>query len=393
MRRSFSVLCATALTALLVLLVAACGADPTATPTPTTTGGGGGGGQSPTPTPTEEPEFDAEEYFSGKTIRLLVGFSPGGGTDTHSRFFGANLGKFIPGNPTIDVSNVTPNVAAQNQVAASPPDGLTWSYNPSPLIQTAEEDAAQFVASEMMMIGAALRYDAVWLINGDMPYETIEDAVGADGPPIIMADSAANPEDLSQNVLPAMLLADWFDIPFEFRQVASTGTAQALLMLERDDHNSLVRSSNLWFQLPLLREGWVRDGTIRPFASLLLNNGVPPDNAEGPFDAPNALDMLSAEQREVWDGVIAPLHFLSRQLHTTPGVPDEVMAVLRQAWQDAMADDTFRSEFEALIDQEVTVTDDGAVLQEEVARIEAAYKANLDSVGELTQRLFDKYVE
>ena len=35
------------------------------------------------------PGFDAEEYFGGKTIRIITGTSPGGGYDTFSRIVAA----------------------------------------------------------------------------------------------------------------------------------------------------------------------------------------------------------------------------------------------------------------------------------------------------------------
>ena len=38
-------------------------------------------------------------FYRGKTIRLIVAFSAGGGYDTYSRTIARHLGKYIPGNP------------------------------------------------------------------------------------------------------------------------------------------------------------------------------------------------------------------------------------------------------------------------------------------------------
>ena len=46
----------------------------------------------PPPTATPLPSFDAEAHFKGKTIRMVVGFNPGGGTDTQARFLAAKWG-------------------------------------------------------------------------------------------------------------------------------------------------------------------------------------------------------------------------------------------------------------------------------------------------------------
>ena len=55
----------------------------------------------------------ASPYFKGKTVRLLVGFRPGGGTDIQARYFASRWPTFIPGNPRIIVTNLPPNIAAK----------------------------------------------------------------------------------------------------------------------------------------------------------------------------------------------------------------------------------------------------------------------------------------
>ena len=49
----------------------------------------------------------AAEFYRGKTIRILVGYSPGGGYDLYARTLGRHMGKFIAGNPNIIVQNMT----------------------------------------------------------------------------------------------------------------------------------------------------------------------------------------------------------------------------------------------------------------------------------------------
>lgn len=48
----------------------------------------------------------AEDFYKGKTITILVGFSPGGGFDINARLLARHLGKFIPGRPEVVVSNM-----------------------------------------------------------------------------------------------------------------------------------------------------------------------------------------------------------------------------------------------------------------------------------------------
>ena len=66
------------------------------------------------PLATKAEDFDAAKHFKGKSIRLMVDFKPGGGTDLQARYFAANWGKFIPGAPRMTVSNMFPKPAARN---------------------------------------------------------------------------------------------------------------------------------------------------------------------------------------------------------------------------------------------------------------------------------------
>src|SRR6185369_11398298 len=45
-------------------------------------------------------------FFSGKTIRIVVGTSPGGGFDVYSRTLARHMGKYIAGNPAFLVENM-----------------------------------------------------------------------------------------------------------------------------------------------------------------------------------------------------------------------------------------------------------------------------------------------
>src|ERR671919_931741 len=70
----------------------------------------------------------AAPFYEGKTIRLIVGFSAGGGFDTYSRVIARHMGKHIPGNPAIVVENMTGAaslVSANHVYKVARPDGLT----------------------------------------------------------------------------------------------------------------------------------------------------------------------------------------------------------------------------------------------------------------------------
>ena len=58
---------------------------------------------------------EAAKSLSGKTVRIIVGYSAGGGFDTLTRIVARHLPKNLPGNPNIIVSHMT--VAAVQMIA------------------------------------------------------------------------------------------------------------------------------------------------------------------------------------------------------------------------------------------------------------------------------------
>jgi len=69
-----------------------------------------------------------DNFYKGKTIRLIVGLAPGGGFDAYSRVIARHMGKHIPGNPAMIVDNMpgAASLLAANFIyKAAKPDGLT----------------------------------------------------------------------------------------------------------------------------------------------------------------------------------------------------------------------------------------------------------------------------
>jgi tripartite-type tricarboxylate transporter receptor subunit TctC len=70
------------------------------------------------------------DFYRGKTMTVMVGASAGGGVDLFGRMIARHIGKYIPGNPTVIVSNVPGAgslVAAKNVYTVAPKDGLTMA--------------------------------------------------------------------------------------------------------------------------------------------------------------------------------------------------------------------------------------------------------------------------
>jgi tripartite-type tricarboxylate transporter receptor subunit TctC len=69
------------------------------------------------------------DFYSGKTLQLVIGYSVGGGYDIYARTLARYMGKHIPGNPTIVPQNMpgAGSLRAMNYLAkAAPKDGSVF---------------------------------------------------------------------------------------------------------------------------------------------------------------------------------------------------------------------------------------------------------------------------
>jgi tripartite-type tricarboxylate transporter receptor subunit TctC len=69
-----------------------------------------------------------DSFYNGKTVRIIVGFTPGGFYDRWARLLSRYMPKYIPGNPNFIVQNMpgASSVIAANYVYnLAKADGLT----------------------------------------------------------------------------------------------------------------------------------------------------------------------------------------------------------------------------------------------------------------------------
>lgn len=100
-----------------------------------------------------------EPFYKGKTIRIVVGFTAGGGYDMYSRLIARHMGKHIPGNPAIMVENMAGAgslIAANHVYKVAKPDGLTiGNFNGGLFLQQLEgRSGIEFDARRFEYIGA-----------------------------------------------------------------------------------------------------------------------------------------------------------------------------------------------------------------------------------------------
>jgi tripartite-type tricarboxylate transporter receptor subunit TctC len=104
------------------------------------------------------PGLAQDSFYKGKTVRIIVGASAGGGYDTYSRTIARHMGKHIQGNPTFVVENMPGAgflISANYIYKVAKPDGLTIGHFIGGLFlqQLLEKPGVEFDARRFEYIG------------------------------------------------------------------------------------------------------------------------------------------------------------------------------------------------------------------------------------------------
>jgi tripartite-type tricarboxylate transporter receptor subunit TctC len=119
------------------------------------------------------------QFYQGKTLRIIVSSSPGGGNDTYTRLLARHLVRHIPGKPKIVVENMPGGgglVAANYLYEQAPRDGTAmeqinwgvWHY------QGIKDKRARFDFSKMHAVGAIVVENAIFYARADR-YKSVEE--------------------------------------------------------------------------------------------------------------------------------------------------------------------------------------------------------------------------
>lgn len=122
----------------------------------------------------------SEADFKGKTIRLIIGTSTGGGVDLYARLVAQFLGKHLPGEPVIIAQNMpgaSSVVAANHLYAVAKPDGLTLGALQGGAFfdQVLGHNTVKFDWAKFTWIGSPERLEAQLYMRADSPYKTLDD--------------------------------------------------------------------------------------------------------------------------------------------------------------------------------------------------------------------------
>ncbi len=273
------------------------------------------------------------QFYKGKTVRIVVGFSPGGFYDRWSRLLARYMGRYIPGNPDFIVQNMPgagSRIAANYLYNIAKPDGLTiGTINKNlffdQLIGTKE---VRYDWSKYNWLGTPELPPDVFYMRSDAPFKSLDDIKNASTPPKCGSTGRAN----SGYLIPALLEKA---MGIKFKMVLGyKGGRQIDLAVERGEVVCRAMSISAHFgREPFL--SWHKKG----FDWHLLQTRE--KRWKGAPDIPSIFDIAKKYKASAEDvkliRLAASTNF-GKPFTAPPGVSKERVAILRKAFSSALRD-------------------------------------------------------
>lgn len=278
------------------------------------------------------PETRAEDFYKGKTFRFIVGFSPGGGYDTYTRLIARYFGRYVPGNPTTLVQNMTGagSLISANYIGRrAKPDGLSGAvFNNSLIVQSAlgDKKAGAVPFDKMEWVGAPSRGEIVCMMMAFSGKTTWKDVINSKEPIKIGATRAGS----TGHDIPAILnkaMGTNLKIITGYR-----GTATIRLALEGreiDGFCSQWESMRVTARSMLDAEG---DQKLVPF--VIDSHSYPDPEIQ---NIPLFKDVLNEEGLKLYNSWAFQMAF-QRMLALPPGTPKDRLEILRKAYAKTLKD-------------------------------------------------------
>jgi tripartite-type tricarboxylate transporter receptor subunit TctC len=272
-----------------------------------------------------------EDFYRGKTLRMLVGYGPGGGYDIYARLVAQFLPRHLPGHPTITPQNMPGAgslLAAKYIYNVAPKDGtVLGSLAQTLALDSVTNPGAKIDVAKMAYIGRVASNVDVGVALVSTGIKSFADVratqykVGASG-------------GGSTTVLFPTALAAYAGAKFKIVRGYS-GTAEILLAMERGEVD-IVGAYGLPGML-VSHPDWVQGGAVPLYQAALKRDPLLPDVPAIPELA------LSDEGRLVLRAAASTAE-IGRSIITTPGVPPERLTALRAAFRAMLADPEFLAE-------------------------------------------------
>jgi tripartite-type tricarboxylate transporter receptor subunit TctC len=277
---------------------------------------------------------DPAAFYRGKTMRIVVGFSSGGGYDVYARVLARHIGRYIPGNPVVVVQNM-PGAASLKSVqfltTGAPTDGtLITTFNPGLITQslTAPDKVGGVNFLDYAWVGNVsedFRVCYTWNGTGIKSFQEL-----LARPKVNFGNTGVGTSAYIDN----RILSELFGVKVNMVK-GYPGSADKRIAIERGE---LDGDCGSWTSMP---DDWLRDRkiTIHIRFSRTLVPGMPASAAA-------ARDLLTDPRKRDIFNLLTASAVVGRPYIAPKGVPADRLAALRAAFDATMKDPEFLADSE-----------------------------------------------
>jgi tripartite-type tricarboxylate transporter receptor subunit TctC len=278
-------------------------------------------------------EARADDFYRGKTIRLIVGSAEASGVDILARVAARHLGNHIPGKPTI----VAQNMAAPESIAAAnyvyniaEPDGLTIGAGSSGLFSRAiSQPNVRFDLDKLTWIANIYSATVVFWLRTDFPCQTFE-AISRCDQPLKFGATARGSTGFG---LVPELLRDAFKLNMDMIY----GYRNAELAVERGE----VHASGgdlIGFMGGRPRQ-LMEEGKVKILVQVAGRRDAELDRLKVPW----SMDVIPAQHKKLFV-MVNPILDLARPYFAPPKTPADRTKILQTAFARMANDENFRAD-------------------------------------------------
>lgn len=281
-----------------------------------------------------------ETFYQGKTLRVIVAFSPGGAYDTWARMIIKHLGKYIPGNPNLVVQNMPGGgsiTAANYLMNIAKPDGLTIGSISAALYfdQMIGRPEVRFDWRRLTWIGTPERTSEILFVRSDSPFKNIEDLRRAADPPKCGASGIGSTDYYFPKLLEDAVGAKFAVV------TGYQGAADIDLAVEKGEMQCRAGTLSSFFGREPGRT-WMKNG----FARIIVQGGKKRDTRAA--DAPTIYELMDKYKtpdaiRRLATVLLSPGDF-GRPFLGPPGLAPDRAKALREGFAKTMTDPEFLAE-------------------------------------------------
>ena len=311
-------------------------------------------------------------FYEGKTVRFIVGFSAGGGYDTYTRLIARHMGKHVPGNPIFVVDNMAGagSMISANQIyKVAKPDGLTVGHFIGGLFlqQLLGKPGIEFDSLKFEYIGVPAQDHFILGVSKSVGITDPEKWIASKQVIKFGGVATGSGTDDFPNLLKATI-----SLPTQMVS-GYKGTADIRLAFNSGE---IAGISNSWESTKSTWKKELEGGDLVPV--LQVTSKPHPELVK----LPSAVNYAKTDEAKRLIQVLARVHGASvRPYVLPPRTPKDRVQILRKAFMDTMKDPELLAEAKkASLDIN---PDDGAALEQnvrEIFKLEPALIAKLKEV-------------